>query len=92
MATPNPAHSLPLERTVPGPRPQASYHRTDNAATIDAIQRGDGRFAGEANLIDMPDEGHLLDLLARVVPDETLRHQILVHNPEVLYGFGSDAA
>lgn len=40
------------------------------------------------NLVDMPDEGALLDLLARIVPDESLRNQILVDNPEVLYDFG----
>jgi len=39
------------------------------------------------NLAVMPDEGHLLDLLARFVPDEAVRHQILVENPEVLYDF-----
>lgn len=109
MATQNPAHDLPLERTVPGPRSQASRprlvqppplacdahchvfgpaasfpfspdrsytppdsgiddfielqrmlgleravfvqascHGVDNSAMIDAIQRGDGRFAGVA--------------------------------------------
>jgi 2-pyrone-4,6-dicarboxylate lactonase len=39
------------------------------------------------NLKIMPDEGHLLDLLARYVPDETLRNQILVDNPKKLYEF-----
>ena len=39
------------------------------------------------NLVDMPDEGALLDLLARIVPDEVLRNQILVDNPQVLYDF-----
>ena len=39
------------------------------------------------NLVDMPDEGELLDLLARIVPDEALRNQILVDNPQVLYDF-----
>ena len=109
MATTNPAHTFPLERTVPGPNPeasaptafappplacdahchvfgpaasfpfspgrsytppdsgiddfvrlqdrlglsravfvQASCHGSDNSAMIDAIQRGDGRFAGVA--------------------------------------------
>ena len=40
------------------------------------------------NLVDMPDEGELLDLLARIVPDDALRHRILVDNPQVLYDFG----
>lgn len=39
------------------------------------------------NLVDMPDEGELLDLLARIVPDEALRHRILVDNPTALYDF-----
>ncbi len=39
------------------------------------------------NLVDMPDEGELLDLLARIVPDQALRNQILVDNPQVLYDF-----
>jgi predicted TIM-barrel fold metal-dependent hydrolase len=33
------------------------------------------------------DDGHLLNLLATWVPDETLRHRILVDNPAGLYGF-----
>ena len=40
------------------------------------------------NLVDMPDEGELLDLLAEIVPDESLRNQILVDNPQSLYEFG----
>lgn len=113
MATQNPQHDFPLERTVPGPQPsastptaftppplacdahchvfgpaeqfpfspnrtytppdsgvdkfellqqqlglsravfvQASCHGTDNAAMVDAIQRGDGRFAGVAMIDD----------------------------------------
>jgi len=39
------------------------------------------------NMATMPDEGVLTDLLAAYVPDETLRTQILVHNPETLYDF-----
>jgi predicted TIM-barrel fold metal-dependent hydrolase len=39
------------------------------------------------NLKVMPDEGHLLDLLARFCPDETTRNQILVDNPTTLYSF-----
>ncbi len=39
------------------------------------------------NLAVMPDEGELVDLLARFVPDETLRNQILVQNPANLYDF-----
>ena len=39
------------------------------------------------NVTVMPDEGHLLDLLAEYVPDEATRHQILVTNPDVLYDF-----
>ena len=34
-----------------------------------------------------PDDAALLDLLLDWAPDESTRHQILVENPEVLYGF-----
>ena len=39
------------------------------------------------NLATMPDEGHLLDLLAAYAPDEAVRNRILVDNPQVLYDF-----
>lgn len=39
------------------------------------------------NLEVMPDEGHLVDLLAQMVPDEPTRTRILVDNPQVLYDF-----
>ena len=39
------------------------------------------------NMAVMPDEGVLTDLLADYVPDETLRNQILVDNPQTLYDF-----
>ncbi len=39
------------------------------------------------NIAVMPDEGALLDLLADYVPDEQLRHRILVDNPQRLYNF-----
>jgi len=39
------------------------------------------------NMAEMPDEGALLDLLGTIVPDETLRNQILVDNPQKLYDF-----
>ncbi len=35
----------------------------------------------------MPDEGHLVDLLADFVPDEAIRNRILVDNPTRLYHF-----
>ena len=35
----------------------------------------------------MPNTGHLRNLLARWVPDEAMRHRVLVTNPEVLYDF-----
>jgi predicted TIM-barrel fold metal-dependent hydrolase len=34
-----------------------------------------------------PDDAVLVDLLAEWVPDEPVRHRILVENPEALYGF-----
>ncbi len=36
----------------------------------------------------MVNDGDLLDLLAVWVPEERLRHLILVENPMRLYGFG----
>lgn len=39
------------------------------------------------NLVTMPDEGQLLDLLGQIIPEEGLRNQILVENPERLYPF-----
>ena len=39
------------------------------------------------NLKIMPDEGALLDLLGRLVPEEAVRNQILVDNPQKLYDF-----
>jgi predicted TIM-barrel fold metal-dependent hydrolase len=39
------------------------------------------------NMATMPDEGHLVDLLASFVPDEAIRNRILVSNPETLYDF-----
>jgi predicted TIM-barrel fold metal-dependent hydrolase len=36
---------------------------------------------------DMPDDAHLLDLLALQAPDEVIRQQILVTNPAELYHF-----
>ena len=40
------------------------------------------------NVRVMPDDGDLVDTLALFVPDERLRTQILVTNPERLYDFG----
>ena len=35
----------------------------------------------------VPNDGDMADVLARWVPDERVRHQILVENPAALYGF-----
>lgn len=40
------------------------------------------------NVRSMPDDGDLVDTLAKFVPDEQLRTKILVENPETLYDFG----
>ncbi|MGE0801179.1 MAG: amidohydrolase [Lautropia sp.] len=40
----------------------------------------------------MPDDGDLADLLAEWIPDERLRHRVLVTNPQRLYGFETDEA
>ena len=39
------------------------------------------------NVRHMPDDGDLVDLLAKFAPDEQTRHQILVDNPARLYDF-----
>lgn len=39
------------------------------------------------NVRHMPDDGNLVDLLARFAPEEGVRHQILVENPQRLYEF-----
>ena len=40
------------------------------------------------NVRHMPDDGDLLDLLAALAPDDTVRHRILVDNPARLYELG----
>jgi predicted TIM-barrel fold metal-dependent hydrolase len=35
----------------------------------------------------MPNDGGLVDLLADWIPDEALRHRVLVENPAQLYSF-----
>lgn len=39
------------------------------------------------NVRRMPDDGDLVDVLAKYAPDEAVRNQILVDNPERLYDF-----
>jgi predicted TIM-barrel fold metal-dependent hydrolase len=41
--------------------------------------------------VAMPDDVTLLNLLAQWAPDESLRHRILVENPEKFYGFDPSA-
>lgn len=38
---------------------------------------------------EMPDDGTLLNLLARWLPDDKMRHRVLVDNPAALYDFAS---
>lgn len=40
------------------------------------------------NVRHMPDDGDLVDLLAKYAPDPAVRHKILVDNPARLYDFG----
>ncbi|MFC4055766.1 amidohydrolase family protein [Actinomadura syzygii] len=40
------------------------------------------------NVREMPDDGVLVDLIERIVPDEKARHRILVTNPAELADFG----
>lgn len=37
----------------------------------------------------MPNDGDLMDILSTWIPDPSIRHQVLVSNPERLYGFQS---
>ncbi len=37
---------------------------------------------------NMPNDGDLVDLIPRMMPDESVRRRILVDNPARLYGFG----
>lgn len=37
----------------------------------------------------MPNDGDLMDILSTWIPDPSIRHQVLVNNPERLYGFQS---
>ena len=48
-----------------------------------------GRFLGDFSNIPapMPNDGDIADTVFTWLPTETLRQQILVRNPEVLYGF-----
>jgi len=39
------------------------------------------------NVRDMPDDGDLVDVLAKYAPDEAIRNRILVDNPATLYDF-----
>lgn len=41
-----------------------------------------------SSLKRLPNDARTLDLLAKQVPDESIRHLILVENPMKLYGFG----
>lgn len=41
-----------------------------------------------ANPANKPDAVLMLDIVKNWAPDETLRHRILVENPQTLYGFG----
>jgi 2-pyrone-4,6-dicarboxylate lactonase len=41
------------------------------------------------NVRSMPDDGALVDLLARYAPDQAVRHRILVDNPARLYPFAN---
>lgn len=40
------------------------------------------------NHFAVPNDGELVDLIAEIAPDETIRHKMLVENPGKLFGFG----
>ena len=75
--------------TADGPPPYddvVPYARALIAAAPDRVLWGTDW--PHPNVRHMPDDGDLLDLLAEFAPDEALRNQILVRNPETLYDFG----
>ena len=39
------------------------------------------------NVRSMPNDGDLVDLIPRMIPDPTLRQKVLVENPARLFGF-----
>ena len=75
--------------TADGPPPYddvVPYARALIAAAPDRVLWGTDW--PHPNVRHMPDDGDLVDLLAEFAPDEALRNQILVRNPETLYDFG----
>jgi 2-pyrone-4,6-dicarboxylate lactonase len=75
--------------TADGPPPYddvAPYAQALIAAAPDRVLWGTDW--PHPNVRHMPDDGDLVDLLARFAPDEATRHRILVTNPETLYDFG----
>jgi predicted TIM-barrel fold metal-dependent hydrolase len=74
--------------TADGPPPYddvVPYARALIAAAPDRVLWGTDW--PHPNVRHMPDEGDLLDLMLQFAPDEQLRNQILVRNPESLYDF-----
>jgi 2-pyrone-4,6-dicarboxylate lactonase len=74
--------------TADGPPPYddvVPYARALIAAAPDRILWGTDW--PHPNVRHMPDDGDLVDVLARFAPDEATRNRILVTNPETLYDF-----
>jgi predicted TIM-barrel fold metal-dependent hydrolase len=59
-------------------------HRLLEIAPERLVWGSDWPHTGVFDATRMPDDGALLDALERLVPDESLRHKVLVHNPERL--------
>ena len=76
---------------------QASVYGDDNRLLVDTLRSDPERLRGIAvgdwpHVMlrgTMPNDAELVDLLAHWLPDIAQRQQVLVDNPQALYGFGS---
>lgn len=79
----NPPDGIPFKDTIP-------FAQAVIAKAPDRVIWGtDWPHGNTFTMGRVPNEGALLDLLAGIAPDETVRHRILADNPRRLYGFTS---
>lgn len=77
----NPPDGIPFKDTIP-------FARAVIAAAPDRVLWGsDWPHGNTFEPGTVPNDGALLDLLAEIAPDQSLRRRILVDNPARLYGF-----
>lgn len=82
-SAPNYPDATPLARALIAANPQRVLWGSDWPHPDTAP----GRNPGDTSPLLRVDDGHLLNLLAMWVPDETVRKKILVDNPATLYAF-----